>query len=95
MVKFIDRPDKQKPAKHSRALQTVRAAKTALDAPVSRRREEGRIPNASLVYALAAAVFLVLSFYFLFVLSQWLTGLLLFILAGTLMGYASYFMRFR
>jgi len=52
-----------------------------------------RIPNATLIYSVAAAALLVISLYFCLVLGNWFTGILLFVLSGTLLGYALHFMR--
>lgn len=101
MARFIDQPPSEKNDSKSRGL--VRRAETlgqvgGLAPPRSanaKNKPLGPIPNASLIYGAAAAVLLVFALYTLFKLANWLTGLLLLILAGTLAGYAWYFMRYR
>ncbi len=101
MARFIDQPPSEKNDSKSRGL--VRRPETLgqVGGLVPQRSAEtknkqlGAIPNASLIYGVAAAVLLVFALYTLFKLANWLTGLLLLILAGTLAGYAWYFMRYR
>lgn len=61
----------------------------------SRRQENGRIPNASVIYGLASAVLVVIAVYTVFSQGSWGTGLLLLLPAGALFGYAIYFMRYQ
>lgn len=55
----------------------------------------GRIPNASKVYGVAASVLFVFALYFLLFKGIVLTGILIMVLAGVLFGYAVFFMRFQ
>ncbi len=51
-----------------------------------------QLPNASLVYGVAAAVLLVLCLYFLFT-GRWFTGLILLLPTACLFGFAVHFIR--
>ncbi|MBP7253041.1 MAG: hypothetical protein KBA75_06115 [Alphaproteobacteria bacterium] len=101
MARFIDQPPSEKNDSKSRGLVRRPETQSQIGSLAPQRRPEagikppGRIPNASLIYGAAAAVLLVFALYTLFKLANWLTGLLLLILAGTLAGYAWYFMRYR
>lgn len=53
----------------------------------------GKLPNASIIYGGAAAALIVLSLYFLFT-GMWLTGLLLLLPAGCLLGFALHFLSY-
>jgi hypothetical protein len=104
MVKFLDRSTKPSPGT---ALQNTRGnGGGAVGAPTERRRtvaisgsdkdkNSGRIPNASLVYGVAAGVILCISLYFVIAEDKWLTGFLLLVMAGALLGYALHYMRYR
>lgn len=102
MARFIDKPPGERGSSRStRSLATrddlkngqVAERKLTNTAPFA--AEKGRIPNASIVYGIAAAVLLVIGLYNMFALANWMVGLLILILAGTLAGYAWYFMRYR
>ena len=53
----------------------------------------GKLPNASLIYGAAAAALLTICLYFLFT-GLWLTGILLLLPAGCLLGFALHFLRY-
>lgn len=102
MVRFIDQPPAAKKSEKSRQLVPGSENKGQLGQLLPQRRPApptgqvpGPIPNASIVYGSAAAVMLVIALYTMFKLANWFTGLLILILAGTLAGYAWYFMRYR
>lgn len=95
MARFIDKPPEKETSR--RALQ-IRPEGGALGRSQPRSSDvpaPGRVPNASIVYGCAAAVLLLIALYIMFKLANWFTGLLVLILAFTLFGYASYFMRYR
>jgi hypothetical protein len=56
-------------------------------------RSGGKLPNASIIYGAAAAALLVLCLYFLFT-GMWLTGILLLLPTGCLLGFALHFMNY-
>jgi hypothetical protein len=53
----------------------------------------GKLPQASIIYGIAAAVLFVVAIYFFFT-AAWFTGILLLVPAGCLMGFALQFLRF-
>ena len=53
----------------------------------------GKLPNASLIYGVAAAALITICLYFLFT-GMWLTGILLLLPAGCLLGFALHFLRY-
>ena len=52
----------------------------------------GHLPNASLIYGIAAAILIAISLYFLFT-GMWFRAILLLLPAGCFFGYAMYFLR--
>lgn len=61
-----------------------------------RKAVEGReenIPNAALIYGVAAAILFTIALYYLFT-GLWLTGVLVLVLAVALFGYALVFLRY-
>jgi len=58
------------------------------------RQGEGKLPNASLIYGMAAAALMAICLYFLFT-GMWLTGILLMLPAGCLLGFALHFLRYQ
>ena len=52
------------------------------------------LPNASIVYGVAAGALLVVALYFLFT-GKWFTGFLVLLLAGCFFGFAFHFIRYR
>lgn len=52
------------------------------------------LPNASLIYGMASAALIAIALYFLFT-GMWLTGLLLLLPAGCLLGFALHFLRYQ
>jgi hypothetical protein len=100
MARFIDQPPKNdsRPGKNSLTARAQSGQNLAM--PLAQRvgvagKKVGAIPNASIIYGCAAAVLLVISLYMMFKLANWFVGLLVLVLAGTLLGYALYFMRYR
>jgi hypothetical protein len=53
----------------------------------------GELPNASLIYGVAAAALVAISLYFLFT-EMWFTGVLLLLPAGCLLGFALHYLRY-
>lgn len=51
------------------------------------------LPNASVIYGSAAAILMTIGLYFLFT-GAWLSGILLFLPAGCLLGFALHYLRF-
>lgn len=101
MARFIDQPPGDDKKKQGRALQTTQARGGKLAAPLQRLSPlsggtgKGRLPNASIIYGIAAAALFVVSLIVMIKLANWFTGLLLLILSATLFGYAAYFARYR
>lgn len=103
MVNFLDKLAGRRPdADEKRGGLVVRSSESKLALhnnnrmPAQKSRpQNGRIPNASKVYAVAAAVLFVFAIYFLFFKGIVLTGILTLALAGVLFGYAVFFMRFQ
>lgn len=102
MARFIDQPPPEKNEGKSRGLVRRQETQGQLGSVLPPRRAAatgnkplGPIPNASIIYGAAAAVMFVMSLYMMFKLANWFAGLLVLILAGTLAGYAWYFMRYR
>lgn len=62
-------------------------------APFPGDRPRENLPNASLIYGIAAAALLVFSLFFFFT-GSWVTGGLLLFLAGCFLGYALFFLRY-
>ena len=54
----------------------------------------GKLPNASLVYGIAAGGLLAVGLYFLFT-GSWFTGLLVLLPAACFLGYALYFIKYQ
>lgn len=54
---------------------------------------QSKLPNASLIYGVAAAALLAIGLYFLFT-GEWFTGVLLLLPAGCLFGFALHFIRY-
>jgi hypothetical protein len=57
------------------------------------RGQDGKIPNAALIYGISSAVLLSIALYYLFT-GLWFTALLLIILGGALFGYALHFLSY-
>lgn len=100
MARFIDQPPKNEGRSGKNSLVTRAQSAQNLAMPLAKRvgaagKNVGAIPNASIVYGCAAAVMFVISLYMMFKLANWFVGLLVLVLAGTLLGYALYFMRYR
>jgi Zn-dependent membrane protease YugP len=103
MVNFLEKLSGQRPdANEKRRSVAVRSqeSKIALnnrsnESLSHNRGKNGRIPNASKVYAVAATILFVFASYFLFFKGILLTGILTLTLAVVLFGYAVFFMRFQ
>lgn len=72
----------------SNALNTI--LKPAMKSSVSGKE---KIPNASLIYGVSAALLFSVALYYLFT-GLWFTGLLVLVLAVALFGYALVFLRY-
>jgi hypothetical protein len=59
-----------------------------------KKGSDGTLPNASLIYGSAAAALMAICLYFLFT-GMWLTGVLLMLPAGCLLGFALHYLRFQ
>lgn len=104
MARFIDKPPADEQTQRQKRSLALRGAneerglalpnKKLTNSPLA-TPAQGPIPSASIVYGIAAAVMLVIAIYNMFALANWFVGLLILILAGTLAGYAWYFMRYR
>lgn len=102
MAKFIkDSSDvsKSKTAKRG-ALQTIAPGQLSGVRQADGQRFVNKVrsrnlPNATIVYGVGASVLLVVGVYTVFVLANWFTGLLVFILGCALVGYALYFLRYQ
>lgn len=83
------------PHKEARSLvPVVRSKATKLMKALGEGTGAGKenIPNASLVYGVAAALLFAISLYYLFTAS-WLNGFLVFVLGVALFGYALHFIQ--
>lgn len=104
MARFIDKPpadEQTQRQKRSLALRGTDEGRS-LGLPSKKltntspaAQAQGPVPSATIVYGIAAAVMLLIAIYNMFALANWFVGLLILILAGTLAGYAWYFMRYR
>lgn len=103
MVNFLEKLSGRRPnadatrgSLATRSQESKFALNNRKNAPLqSNRMQNGRIPNASKVYAVAATILFVFAIYFLFFKGIVLTGILILVLAGVLFGYAVFFMRFQ
>jgi hypothetical protein len=53
----------------------------------------GGLPNASIIYGMAAAGLFVIAFYYLFFGNEWIKGLLVLLPAGCFLGFALHFVK--
>ena len=67
---------------------------SALSTALNPMLREGKLPNASLIYGMAASGLFVVAVYFLFT-GMWFTGGLVFLPAMCFLGFALYFLKAR
>jgi hypothetical protein len=53
----------------------------------------GALPNASIIYGIAASALFVIGLYFLFFTHRWVTGLLIMLPAACFLGFALHFVK--
>jgi hypothetical protein len=93
MARWLDRLLPTPPKGKKTGLPSLDLHRTFLPMLQIPAAQGGKLPNASLIYGAAAAALITLSLYFLFT-GMWLTGILLLLPAGCLLGYALHFMRY-
>ncbi len=94
MANWLDRllpPPAKGKGQRLPSLDVRRAIPTAFQPKTGK---EARLPNASLIYGMASAALMVISLYSLFT-GSWLTGVLLLLPAGCLLGFALHFLRYQ
>jgi hypothetical protein len=100
LVKFIKQSSDGSDGTKGRSLQAVQpgrslgATRPRGAAPFKKSGAKG-LPNATIIYGVGASALVVISIYTTFVLANWFTGLLLFVLGCALLGYALYFLRYQ
>jgi hypothetical protein len=58
-----------------------------------RNAPSGALPNASVIYGVAASVLFVIGLYFLLFTNRWVAGLLVMLPAGCFLGFALHFIK--
>lgn len=86
--------NKQLPPPSKKGSQNLPSLDVKQFIPLSFQSKNGNaaIPNASLIYGVASAALMAICLYFLFT-GMWLTGLLLLLPAGCLLGFALHFLK--
>jgi hypothetical protein len=94
MASWLDRllPPPSKGKRPGTYLPDVRRSSFSLAPRPMAPDAGGQLPNASLIYGAGAAALITFSLYFLFT-GMWLTGILLLLPAGCLLGFALHYMR--
>ncbi|MCL2468734.1 MAG: hypothetical protein FWF24_00660 [Alphaproteobacteria bacterium] len=69
-------------------MRNIQATITAYEQKAGKEK----IPNASLIYGVGAAILFALSLYH-FLMGGWAVGLLVFLIASALLGFSFYYMR--
>jgi hypothetical protein len=69
----------------------TRQGQVGMPAPMA-PPQQTHLPNAALIYGVAAALLIAVSLYFLFT-GRWLTALLVLLPAGSFLGYALHFIK--
>lgn len=93
MANWLDKTPPS-PAKGKQAFLPSLDLRRIVPAAFQPKQGQADLPNASLIYGVAAAVLFVISLFFLFS-GSWLTGLLLWLPAGCLLGFALHFLRYQ
>lgn len=88
--RLLSPPDKGK----SRNLPSLNLARELLPSQLGAGRPSEKLPQASLMYGIAAGGLLAIALYFLFT-GSWITGILLLLPAACFLGYALYFIKYQ
>ena len=93
MARWLDRLIPPSQPRKSAGLPSLDVRSILPQTLLSQGKKQSNLPNASLIYGVAAAALLAVGFYTLFV-GSWVTGILIMLPAACLLGFSLYFLRF-